>query len=103
MAVVEPRDLPARYARGELPLRVYSVVPIATWERLRDYVAEHGRGDDYLYWGGLKGFVDGSLGSTTAWFYEPYADAPEYLRASWSPTRSSSAPRSRARTRPGSR
>jgi hypothetical protein len=64
------------YARGELPLRVYSVVPIATWERLRDYVAEHGRGDDYLHWGGLKGFVDGSLGSTTAWFYEPYADEP---------------------------
>jgi hypothetical protein len=64
------------YARGELPLRVYSVVPLATWARLRDYVAEKGRGDDRLWWGGLKGFVDGSLGSTTAWFYEPYADAP---------------------------
>jgi len=63
-------------ARGELPLRVYSVVPIATWARLRDYVAENGRGDDRLWWGGLKGFVDGSLGSTTAWFYEPYSDAP---------------------------
>ena len=24
----------------------------------------------------LKGFVDGSLGSTTAWFYKPYLDAP---------------------------
>ena len=24
----------------------------------------------------MKGFVDGSLGSTTAWFYEPYDDAP---------------------------
>jgi predicted amidohydrolase YtcJ len=24
----------------------------------------------------LKAFVDGSLGSTTAWFYEPYADEP---------------------------
>ncbi len=62
--------------RGALPLRVYSVVPLATWARLRDYVAEHGRGDDRLWWGGLKGFVDGSLGSTTAWFYEPYSDAP---------------------------
>jgi predicted amidohydrolase YtcJ len=29
-----------------------------------------------LRWGGLKGFVDGSLGSTTAWFYKPYLDAP---------------------------
>jgi len=26
--------------------------------------------------GGLKGFADGSLGSTTAYFFEPYNDAP---------------------------
>jgi predicted amidohydrolase YtcJ len=65
------------YARGELPLRVYAVVPMASWERLRDYVAEHGRGDGWLWWGGLKAFVDGSLGSTTAWFHEPYEDEPE--------------------------
>jgi len=26
--------------------------------------------------GGLKGFADGSLGSTTAFFFEPYKDAP---------------------------
>jgi predicted amidohydrolase YtcJ len=64
------------YAAGALPLRVYSVVPISTWERLRDYVSQNGRGDDHLWWGGVKGFVDGSLGSTTAWFYEPYADEP---------------------------
>ncbi|MDH5588543.1 MAG: amidohydrolase family protein [Gemmatimonadota bacterium] len=64
------------HAAGNLPLRVYSVVPIATWERLRSYVAENGRGDDRLWWGGVKGFVDGSLGSTTAWFYEPYDDEP---------------------------
>ena len=62
---------------GELPLRVYSVVPIATWRRLRDLVEAEGRGDRRLWWGGLKGFVDGSLGSTTAWFYEPYDDQPE--------------------------
>src|SRR5260370_30886053 len=29
-----------------------------------------------LRMGGLKGFADGSLGSTTALFYEPYQDAP---------------------------
>ncbi|MFQ5538318.1 MAG: amidohydrolase [Gemmatimonadota bacterium] len=63
-------------ARGALPLRVYSVVPLATWERLKDFTASEGRGDDRLWWGGLKAFVDGSLGSTTAWFYEPYADDP---------------------------
>lgn len=63
-------------ARGELPIRVYSVVPIESWQRLAEYVKREGRGDDRLFWGGLKGFVDGSLGSTTAWFYEPYDDEP---------------------------
>lgn len=63
--------------QGRLPLRMYSVVPMSTWERMRDFVGENGRGDDRLWWGGLKAYVDGSLGSTTAWFYEPYADAPE--------------------------
>jgi predicted amidohydrolase YtcJ len=62
--------------RNALPLRVYAVVPLATRDRLVEYVAEHGRGNQRLFWGGLKAFVDGSLGSTTAWFYEPYSDDP---------------------------
>lgn len=61
---------------GDLKLRVYVFVPLSSWERLRDYVAREGAGDARLRWGGLKGFVDGSLGSTTAWFYEPFSDAP---------------------------
>ncbi|MEX0893081.1 MAG: amidohydrolase [Gemmatimonadota bacterium] len=61
---------------GELRMRVASYVPLATWERLRAEVEASGRGDAMLRWGGLKGFVDGSLGSTTAWFYEPYTDDP---------------------------
>ncbi|MBT8395826.1 MAG: amidohydrolase [Gemmatimonadetes bacterium] len=64
------------HADGRLKMRVYSVVPISTWERLEAWVNENGRGDDQLWWGGLKGFVDGSLGSTTAWFYDPYEDDP---------------------------
>ena len=63
--------------RGELGLRVYSVVPLGSWRRLAEYVAREGRGDHRLFWGGVKAFVDGSLGSTTAWFYQPYQDAPE--------------------------
>lgn len=61
---------------GLLRIRIYSFVPISTWEQLRDEVARAGTGDDRLRWGGLKAFVDGSLGSTTAWFHEPYLDAP---------------------------
>jgi predicted amidohydrolase YtcJ len=67
---------------GALKTRLYSVVPLADWERLRDVVAKNeyggseGRGDDWLRIGGLKGFVDGSLGSHTAAFHEPFDDAP---------------------------
>ena len=57
-------------------LRMYSFVPLATWERLDSFVQKNGRGDDLLKWGGLKGYVDGSLGSTTAWFHQPYLDDP---------------------------
>jgi hypothetical protein len=36
-------------------------------------------GNDYLKIGGLKGFVDGSLGSSTALFFEPYTDNPDLV------------------------
>jgi predicted amidohydrolase YtcJ len=61
---------------GRLRTRIYAAVPLATWERLRDTVAARGRGDDWLHIGALKGFVDGSLGSHTAAFYEPFSDTP---------------------------
>ncbi|MBV8202137.1 MAG: amidohydrolase [Acidobacteria bacterium] len=61
---------------GRLRTRISAAVPLATWQRLRDEVAAHGRGDAWLRIGGLKGFVDGSLGSRTAAFTAPYADAP---------------------------
>ncbi len=61
---------------GRLTTRIYAVVPLATWERLRDTVAARGRGDAWVRIGGLKGFVDGSLGSHTAAFLEPFTDAP---------------------------
>jgi len=62
--------------RGQLGLRVYAFVPIATWERLADLVRQSGRGGEMLRWGGVEGLVDGSLGASTAWFYAPYADQP---------------------------
>ena len=64
------------HAAGRLRTRIYAVVPLATWERLRDTVAARGRGDAWLRIGGLKGFVDGSLGSHTAAMLEPFTDAP---------------------------
>ena len=63
-------------AKGQLPIRIYSFAAIRTWQKLDSFVKKNGWGNDRLHWGGLKGFVDGSLGSTTAWFYKPYLDAP---------------------------
>ena len=63
-------------ARGDMLTRIYSVVPLRDWQRLRDEVAANGTGDDWLRIGGLKGFMDGSLGSHTAAFLEPFTDAP---------------------------
>jgi predicted amidohydrolase YtcJ len=64
------------HAAGRLRTRIYAAVPLSTWERLRDTVAARGRGDAWLKRGALKGFVDGSLGSHTAAFFEPFSDAP---------------------------
>jgi predicted amidohydrolase YtcJ len=61
---------------GRLTTRIDAAVPLASWQRLRDEVAARGRGDDWLRIGGLKGFVDGSLGSHTALFFAPFSDAP---------------------------
>lgn len=63
--------------RGELKTRIYAVSPLPSWERLaRTGVRAH-FGSDMLRIGGLKGFADGSLGSTTAFFYGTYNDAPD--------------------------
>ncbi|HLL76791.1 MAG TPA: amidohydrolase [Pyrinomonadaceae bacterium] len=63
-------------ARGELKTRIYAVTALPAWERLAATGVRAGFGSDLLRVGGLKGFSDGSLGSTTALFYEPYLDAP---------------------------
>ncbi|MGB5739707.1 MAG: amidohydrolase [Woeseia sp.] len=65
------------HAAGKMLTRVYSVVPLNEWEALRDEVAKSGTGDHWLRIGGLKGFMDGSLGSHTAAMLEPFTDTPE--------------------------
>jgi hypothetical protein len=61
---------------GWLTCRMYEIVPITRWEKLHDAGIAHDMGDDYIKMGGVKGFADGSLGSATAWMYEPFADDP---------------------------
>jgi predicted amidohydrolase YtcJ len=62
--------------RGELKTRIYAVSPLPDWTRLGNVGIKRAFGGDMLRIGGLKGFADGSLGSTTALFFEPYLDAP---------------------------
>ena len=62
--------------RGELTVRISGHQPLADWKRLADVGILANFGGPMLHIGALKGFADGSLGSTTALFFEPYLDAP---------------------------
>ena len=63
-------------AAGEPGIRFNSYVPIQDWERMAEIVRSEGRGDDWVRWGGVKAYVDGSLGSRTAYMDAPFADDP---------------------------
>ena len=63
--------------RGELKNRIYAIRTIVSWEPLAKVGVRAAFGSDMLRIGGLKGFADGSLGSSTALFFEPYNDAPD--------------------------
>jgi predicted amidohydrolase YtcJ len=62
--------------RGELTSRIYAVPPMALVDDQVKVGLRHAWGSDSLRLGALKAFADGSLGSTTAYFFEPYTDAP---------------------------
>lgn len=72
-----PGDLDAwQGMRRELTVRVDYRPSLSDWEKARDRRASM-KNDDWLRIGGVKGYVDGSLGSSTALFYEPYSDDPK--------------------------
>ncbi|MBP6821860.1 MAG: amidohydrolase [Acidobacteria bacterium] len=64
-------------ARGELSVRISGHQPLAAWQRLAAVGVRASFGNDKLKIGGLKGFADGSLGSTTALLFAPYLDDPK--------------------------
>ncbi|MGH7464163.1 MAG: amidohydrolase, partial [Longimicrobiales bacterium] len=67
--------------RGELTVRVYARPTLDRWDELRAVGIRHGFGDEWVRIGGLKGFVDGIMGNSTARFYEPQLHSGE--RGSW--------------------
>jgi predicted amidohydrolase YtcJ len=63
-------------AAGDLTVRIYGFQPLTSWKRQAAAGVRAGFGNERLKIGGMKGFADGSLGSTTALFFSPYDDAP---------------------------
>src|SRR5215472_1005673 len=61
--------------RGELRVRVSAHLPLTDWKRFAAAGIMADFGTQKLQLGALKSFADGSLGSTTAWFFDPYSDA----------------------------
>jgi len=61
---------------GELTTRFYVAAAISDWKKEADLGVRHSFGSPFLRIGALKGFADGSLGSRTAYFFDPYSDDP---------------------------
>jgi hypothetical protein len=61
--------------RGELTTRIYIAQPNSEWAERGRVAIRHGFGSSVLRLGALKGFADGSLGSATAYFFQPYTNA----------------------------
>jgi hypothetical protein len=63
-------------ADGKLTCRIYSIWPIDKYEDIVRAGVTAGNEDGLIKRGGLKGYADGSLGASTAWFFEPYFQDP---------------------------
>jgi predicted amidohydrolase YtcJ len=62
--------------QGALTARLYCRLPLRRWKELADRTVRAATGDEWIRVGSLKAFVDGSLGSSTALFFEPYLSDP---------------------------
>lgn len=63
-------------AKGLLITRINAVSELENYTKLAEFIKKNGAGDKWLRYGGVKGFVDGSLGSHTAAFLKPFTDSP---------------------------
>ncbi len=64
------------FRQGRMTARLYVYIPIDEVGLFARLKLKTPFGNDFLKIGGLKAFVDGSLGSATAYFFEPYTDVP---------------------------
>ncbi len=62
---------------NKLTCRIYTRLPIYDSDNLIKLGIQFGLGSEKLKLGSLKAFADGSLGSSTALFYQPYVGEPK--------------------------
>ena len=62
--------------KGELTTRIYAVPMETDWRDQAKVGIRHAWGSSSLRLGAVKGYADGSLGSRTAYMFEPFADDP---------------------------
>src|SRR5205823_171648 len=63
--------------RGDLTTRIYAVPMETNWQNQAKVGIRHAWGSSYLRLGAVKGYADGSLGSRTAYMFEPFSNDPE--------------------------
>src|ERR1043166_7746337 len=62
--------------KGELTTRIYAVPMETDWRDQAKVGIRRAWGSSYLRLGAVKGYADGSLGSRTAYMFEPFSDDP---------------------------
>jgi hypothetical protein len=65
------------HAQDRLKLRVNKNLPLDSLEHAFELGLRTGFGDDWLWIGSVKGFMDGALGPRTAAMFQPYLNEPE--------------------------
>ncbi len=60
------------HAQGKLKLRVNKNIPLDSLDHAHELGLRTGFGDDWLWIGSVKGFMDGALGPHTAAMFQPY-------------------------------
>ncbi len=63
-------------ARGELTVRVHFRYGLERWKELAGRGIKVGSGDEWIRLGAVKGHIDGIMGTSTARFFQPYANDP---------------------------
>ena len=75
---VEFEALKRAAEQGRLLTRVHAYPALATWRKAAEWRAAMPLDSSGMFaLEGVKGYVDGSLGSRTAWFFDPYVGTPD--------------------------